>query len=195
MDKDNSRDPAQSINTKCDRPIALIGMMGAGKSHVGRALGKVLERDFYDSDHVIEGKAQLSIPEIFERFGEDKFRDVENKTIVELLEQGPCVIATGGGAVMNPQTLQALKDKAVLIWLDADVDSLLDRVQRNSNRPLLQNDDPRATLSQLLEARRNLYAQAHVRFDTSAEKAQKSDDLILQDMLQAIDEYLSTGNS
>ncbi len=179
-----------SILERLNRPIILIGMMGAGKSHMGRALAKALGVKFYDSDKIIEEKAGRSIPDIFTEFGEEKFRDSEKKTILTLLEQPSCVIATGGGAVLNAETLHAIKEKGLVIWVTADIKTLMARVQKSNNRPLLQAENPQEILEGLLHEREALYAQAHIKMDTSSYKDKKSDALVLQDMLQAINENL-----
>ncbi len=153
-------DPQKPHITK---PLALVGMMGSGKSNLGRLLAQRLGVMFCDSDTHIEQRAGCTIPEIFERYGEAKFREAEVNVIAYLVEQGNCVIATGGGALMNADTLALLKDKTIMIWVQADLQDMLARVAKNSNRPLLAQADPAATLQNLLEARRALYEQAHIR--------------------------------
>lgn len=142
------------------KPIVLVGMMGVGKSYIGSHLAQRLGCAFSDSDKVIEEKAGCSIPEVFQRDGEPKFRDVEGATIIALLDQPAHVIATGGGAVMREETMATIKRKAISIWLRADIDSIMERVSKNENRPLLKDTDPRAKLESLLAARENTYAQA-----------------------------------
>ena len=149
------------ISQNIEKPVALVGMMGAGKSHIGALLAKALGFQVVDIDKVIEQKAGLSIPEIFEKFGEEKFRDVEAKTIGESLDQRACVLSTGGGALAYEKSLQALKDESLMIWLDADSDILWSRIQ-DSDRPLLQTENPRGTLEALIEDREPLYQQAHI---------------------------------
>lgn len=127
---------------------------------IGGKLSSVLGIPFYDSDKVIEEKAGCSIPEIFTRDGEEKFRDSEHRTILELLERGACVIATGGGAVMNSDSLRAMQDKSHLIWIRSDIDTILERTSKSNNRPLLNCENPEEVLEKLLEARSPLYAQA-----------------------------------
>jgi shikimate kinase len=142
------------------RTIALVGMMGAGKSSVGRRLATRLGLPFIDADNEIEAAAGMTIPEIFAAHGEAAFRSGEARVIARLLETGPQVLATGGGAVMNAETRAALRAKAVSIWLKADFEVLLRRVKRRSDRPLLKTADPAATLRALMQERDPIYAEA-----------------------------------
>ena len=140
------------------RSVVLVGMMGAGKSTIGRRLAARLRLPFLDADIEIEAAAGMSIPDIFETHGEPHFRDGEARVIARLLDSGPAVIATGGGAFMREETRNRIRDKAVSIWLKADVDIIMKRVKRRADRPLLQTEDPVATVSRLLEAREPVYA-------------------------------------
>jgi shikimate kinase len=142
--------------------IVLVGMMGAGKSTIGRRLAARLRLPFLDADIEIEAAAGMSIPDIFETHGEPHFRDGEARVIARLLDSGPAVIATGGGAFMREETRTRVRDKAVSIWLKADVDIIMKRVKRRADRPLLQTEDPTATVSRLLEAREPIYRTADV---------------------------------
>ncbi len=142
------------------RSVVLIGMMGAGKTSVGKRLAAKLALPFVDADAEIEAGAQLTISEIFERFGEAYFRDGERKVIARLLNGGPLVLATGGGAFMNPVTRNNIAARGVSIWLKPDFDILLARVRKKSNRPLLKTADPEETLRRLLEERSPIYALA-----------------------------------
>lgn len=145
-----------------DRTIALVGMMGAGKSAIGRQIAQRLGQPFIDADHEIERAAGLSIPEIFDQYGEAHFRDGERRVIARLLDGPPCVLATGGGAFMQEETRALLQEKAVTVWLNADFDVLWERVSRRSHRPLLQTPDPQRTLKDLIDARYPVYAEAQV---------------------------------
>ena len=147
------------------RPIVLIGLMGSGKSTVGRRLAARLHLPFVDADHEIEVAAGLSIPEIFARFGEAHFRDGERRVISRLIDGNPKIVATGGGAFMQDDTRQLILDKATAIWLDADIDVLADRVGRRDGRPLLKGREPREVLAELAAIRNPVYALApiHVR--------------------------------
>ena len=142
------------------RSIVLVGMMGAGKSTIGRRLGTRLRLPFLDADIEIEAAACMSIPEIFETRGEPYFRDGEARVIARLLDSGPAVIATGGGAFMREETRHRIREKAVSLWLKADVNTIMKRVRRRADRPLLQTADPVATVSRLLEAREPVYQSA-----------------------------------
>jgi len=142
------------------RSIVLVGMMGAGKSTIGRRLGLRLRLPFLDADIEIEAAAGMSIPDIFETHGEPHFRDGEARVIARLLDNGPAVLATGGGAFMREETRNRIRDKAVSLWLKADADVIMKRVKRRADRPLLQTEDPAATVSRLLEAREPVYQNA-----------------------------------
>jgi len=144
-----------------DRSIVLIGMMGVGKSSIGRRLGARLGIPFVDADAEIERAAGMSITDIFARHGEAAFRSGEARVIARLLNGGPQVLATGGGAVMNPATRALIQERGVSIWLSAELELLLRRIsKRKAERPMLQTADPAATLRELLAAREPIYAQA-----------------------------------
>ena len=155
-----------ALSRRIDRPIALVGMMGVGKSSVGRKLAATLKLPFVDADEAIEQAAQMPIPEIFAKFGEAYFRDGERRVIARLLEGQnpgrPSVIATGGGAFVNDQTRRLILDKAIAVWLDCDVETLYERVGRKGNRPLLQGGDPREILERLRAERQPAYAEAPI---------------------------------
>lgn len=142
------------------RCIAIVGMMGAGKTVVGKRLAWRLGLDFIDSDHEIEACAQMSIPEIFARHGEPYFRERENRVVTRLVTQGPRVVATGGGAFMDAGTRATLKSSCVSVWLKADIDVLIRRVRKRHNRPLLHTRDPESTLRGLMADRYPVYAEA-----------------------------------
>jgi shikimate kinase len=144
------------------RSIVLVGMMGAGKSSIGRRVAARLVIPFVDADAEIELAADMTIAEIFAVHGEPYFRAGEARVIARLLERGPQVLATGGGAFMNAQTRASLKDKAVSVWLKADLDVLTKRLRRRNDRPLLKTEDPVATLTNLLQVRDPIYATADV---------------------------------
>ena len=144
------------------RLIVLVGMMGAGKSTIGRRLAARLNLPFVDADIEIEAAAGMTIPEIFELHGEPHFRDGEARVIARLLEGGPAVLATGGGSFMREDTRRRVAEKAVSIWLKADPDIILRRVRRRADRPLLQTADPAATVSRLLSEREPVYQHADV---------------------------------
>jgi shikimate kinase len=150
-----------------DRTIALVGLMGAGKSCIGRRLATRLELPFVDADRAIEDAAGCTIPEIFTRHGEQAFRDGERRVILRLLEGPPHVLATGGGAFIDPRTRAAIRERAVSVWLRADLELLLRRVSRRTDRPLLQVADPRDRLTQLMAERYPVYAEADIIVDSA----------------------------
>jgi shikimate kinase len=145
-----------------DRLIVLVGMMASGKTSVGKLLGQRLGIPFVDADHEIETAANMTIPEIFTRHGEADFRSGERRVIARLLRDGPRVLATGGGAFMNEDTRRAIAQRGIAIWLKADAETLYRRARRRSNRPLLQTDDPEATIRRLIEIRYPVYAEASI---------------------------------
>ena len=142
------------------RLIVLVGMMGAGKSTIGRRLAARLGLPFLDADSEIEAAAGMSIPDIFEAHGEPQFRDGEARVIARLLESGPAVLATGGGAFMREETRNRVGAKAISIWLKADADIIMRRVRRRADRPLLQTPDPEATVGRLIGEREPVYQRA-----------------------------------
>jgi shikimate kinase len=152
--------------TGLSRTVALVGMMGAGKSSVGRRLAARLGVPFKDADSEIELAAGRPISEIFDSFGEDAFRDGERKVIARLLGEAPHVLATGGGAFIDASTRTRLKESAVTVWIKAPVDVLLARVKRRDNRPLLRGTDPRGTLERLLGEREPIYAEADIAIES-----------------------------
>nr|WP_233343211.1 shikimate kinase [Hyphomonas sp. Mor2] len=146
--------------TWANRTVALVGLMGAGKSTVGRRLAAKLGRPFTDSDDEIEKAAGLSVADIFALHGEEEFRRVEHKVLQRLLEGPPQVLATGGGAYLNPATRDLMRNHAVTIWLNADLETLWKRVSRRNHRPLLQRPDAKEVLSSLFDERRSIYELA-----------------------------------
>ena len=146
--------------------IVLVGLMGAGKTTVGRRLARELGLEFLDADAEIEKAAGCTIPEIFENFGEPAFREGEQKVISRMLDDAPHVLATGGGAFMNEETRAAILAKSVSVWLDADIPILLERVSRKNNRPLLKTGDPETILRNLAAERNPIYALADIRVES-----------------------------
>ncbi len=144
------------------RPIVLVGLMGVGKTTIGRRLARRLALPFVDADDEIATAAGMSVSDIFERFGESYFRDGERRVIARLLNGRPCVIATGGGAFMNAQTRALILETATAIWIDSDIDTLAERVGRRNDRPLLAGRDARSVLSDLAKVRNPVYALAPV---------------------------------
>jgi shikimate kinase len=158
---DSGDDPRLAVAAA--RPIALVGLMGAGKTTVGRRLAARLDLPFVDADAEIETASGLSVSEIFERFGEAHFRDGERRVIARLVDGSPKVIATGGGAFMQADTRALLLERAVTVWLDADVPTLVERVRRRNTRPLLKDKDPGEVLTALAAVRNPVYAEAQIR--------------------------------
>ena len=157
---------ADSIAARLDRPVVLVGLMGSGKSAVGRRAAKQLGIGFKDSDQLIVKAAGISIAEIFELAGEVKFREMERKTLGNLALASPQIIATGGGAFCQDATANLLLQHTLTIWLKASPATLLSRIGNTKTRPLLHNDDPLATLTRLDEQRARLYKKAHIHLDT-----------------------------
>ena len=153
-------DDAVLIAALGPRSVVLVGMMGSGKSSIGRRLAARLAMPFVDADTEIEQAAGMTIPEIFEQHGEPYFRAGEARVIARLLDHGPQVLATGGGAFMNGDTRSVIRQKGVSIWLKAELDVLMKRIKRRNDRPLLKTDDPAATLTALIAERYPVYAQA-----------------------------------
>jgi len=154
---------------KLNRTVALVGMMGAGKTSIGRRLAARLAVPFRDADHEIEAAAGFTVAEIFERFGEPHFREGERKVIARLLDEPPHVLATGGGAIMDNVTRAAMARAAFTIWLKAPVGLLLSRVRKRDTRPLLKDGDMRATMEQLLAIREPVYATADMILESADE--------------------------
>jgi shikimate kinase len=173
------------------RSIVLIGMMGVGKSSIGRRLGARLGLPFVDADGEIEQAAGMSIADIFARHGEAEFRAGEARVIARLLGGGPQVLATGGGAVMNAATRALIKEKGVSIWLSADLDLLIRRIsKRKAERPMLQTEDPAATLRELLAIREPVYAQA----DITVRSRDVPHDAVVTEMIDALAAFLGAAS-
>jgi shikimate kinase len=152
------------------RSVVIVGLMGAGKSTIGKRVAQMLGLNFIDADTEIETVSRMSIPELFENYGEPEFRDLERRVIKRILRSGPRVLATGGGAFMNEATRKAISKAGVSVWLKAELEVLMERVSRKSNRPLLKTADPRATMQKLMDERYPVYAQADVTIISRDEK-------------------------
>lgn len=162
-----------------DRPIVLVGMMGAGKSTVGRRLAQRLHWPFADADDEIERAADMPVSEIFARFGEDYFRDGERRVIARLLGQGPMVLATGGGAFAQDATRALILDQGLAVWLDVPVEVLVDRVSRRNHRPLLHGRDPHQVLTDLMIERGPAYALAPLRVPSGSAPHERTVEAII----------------
>ncbi len=168
---------------RLDRPIVLVGLMGAGKSTVGRRLARRLGLPFVDSDDAIEDAAGYSAAEIYERYGEADFRDGERRLVARLLDGEVRVIATGGGAYVDPRTRQLLNERAITVWLDAPIPVLAERTGRRNTRPLLRSGDRKGTLERLSHERGPAYSEAHIRV-RSGDGAHKD---VVDSILRAIE--------
>ena len=184
----NQRDDiATSVTSRINgRSIVLVGLMGAGKTTVGRRLAGRLGLPFVDADHEIERAAGKTIPEIFEEHGEQYFRDGERRVIDRLLQEEPRVLATGGGAYMNAETREAIARNGISLWLKADFNLLMKRVRRRSNRPLLKTSNPEAVMRKLIDERYPVYAQANV----IVESRDAPHDEIVATCLNALSDWL-----
>lgn len=170
-------DPSEPLRA---RTITLVGLMGSGKSSVGKRLAQALDLPFRDADDEVETAAGRSIPEIFEQLGEPAFRDGERRVIARLLEGPPIVLATGGGAFMNSETREIIKARSVSVWLKADLPVLAKRVARKDNRPLLTGKDPLAVLTEQAAVRYPAYAQADITVETGDTPHQVSVDQVVR---------------
>jgi shikimate kinase len=165
----NPKSPLPAIPASIrDRSVVLVGLMGSGKSTIGRRLAQRLGMRFADADDEIERAAGMTISDIFARFGEAHFRDGERRVISRLLAGKPMVLATGGGAFINEETRALILQDSLCIWLDADIPTLVERVGRRSHRPLLKNRDPGEVLRQLAAVRNPIYAEAHLRVSSAS---------------------------
>ena len=180
--------PAQikRIASRIDRPVVLVGLMGVGKSTVGRRLAAELATDFVDVDHEIERAADRTVSEIFTSHGEAYFRDGERRVIARLMDEAHGVIATGGGAFVDDQTRSLIRERAIAIWLDCDIDTLVQRTAKRDTRPLLRGGDPRQILTELKDQRSGAYSEAHIHIVTDDGPHAET----VQNILEAIDAWL-----
>ena len=183
-------DQAALLEKLGQRSIVLVGLMGAGKTAIGRKVATALGLTFIDSDQEIEDVSRMSIPELFELYGEPEFRALEQRVIARVLEAGPQILSTGGGAYMNDHTREAIASSAVSVWLKADLDLLMERVSKKQNRPLLKNDNPRAVLERLMNERYPVYALADLTVVTRDERKE----VIAAEVIEALDRHLSAAN-
>lgn len=178
-----------AIKRRLNKPLVLVGMMGVGKSTVGRRLAAALDMDFTDADEEIVEAANMSVAEIFDQFGEEYFRDGERRVIARLMEDSGagCVLATGGGAFLQDETRELILKHGIAIWLDAETKTLVERVSRNKNRPLLRTGDIPTKVATMKEERAPFYSQAHihVKSDTGPHN------VAVNRILEALDQWLS----
>lgn len=177
------------LSVPAPKTIVLVGLMGAGKTSVGRLLAKRLDLEFIDADDEIEQAARCSIEQIFESHGEAEFRDGERRVIARLLTGPTHVLATGGGAFMRKETRDAIRGRGISVWLRADLDLLLRRVSRRKNRPLLRNENPRQTLEKLIKERYPVYAEADIVVDSG----DRPPGTIVDNVIESIETFLGAG--
>ncbi|MGL4636599.1 MAG: shikimate kinase [Beijerinckiaceae bacterium] len=170
-----------------DRLIVLVGMMASGKTSVGRLVAQRLDIPFVDADQEIETAASMTVPEIFAMHGEEYFRDGERRVIARILRDGPKVLATGGGAYMNAETRGMIAARGVSVWLKADLETIIRRAKRRSNRPLLQTADPEGTVRKLIDARYPIYAEA----DVTIVSKDGPHEATVDDVMKALEQFLS----
>lgn len=173
---------ARIRNLLGERSLVFVGLMGAGKTAIGRRVAQMLDLPFVDSDHEIETVSRMSIPELFEHYGEAEFRALEQRVIERLVRDGPRIVSTGGGAFMNERTRRLVAEHGVSVWLKADLDVLMARVSKKQNRPLLRDLDPRGVMQKLMTERYPIYATADVTVMTREERR----DVIAAEVLQAL---------
>ena len=169
------------------RSLVFVGLMGAGKTAIGRKVATMLSLPFNDSDQEIESVSRMSVPELFERYGEPEFRALEQRVILRLLENGPQVLSTGGGAYMDPETRALMRERALTVWLRADLEVLYDRVKRRGNRPLLSNGEPKEILARLMAQRYSVYAEADLIVESTAQPA----DITTEQVIEALRNHLA----
>lgn len=179
------RETEAALRNLGGRSVVLVGLMGAGKTSIGRRLAEQLGLPFVDADHEIETAAGKSIPDIFAEHGEDHFRDGEKRVIARLLDVGNQVLATGGGAYMNPETRERIQQRGISVWLKADLPLLMQRVLKRGGRPLLDNADPEAVMKRLMDERYPVYAQA----DITVESTDAHHAAIVNEVLQALAQW------
>lgn len=168
------------------RALVLVGLMGAGKSTIGKKVASLLGLPFKDADTEIEAVSRMSVPELFASYGEPEFRDLERRVIQRLLEAGPMVLATGGGAYINAETRESIAEAGISLWLNADLDVLMDRVSRRQNRPLLQNGDPRGVMRRLMDERYPIYALSELTVMSRDDRKE----VISQEVIEALLQHL-----
>jgi shikimate kinase len=169
------------------RSIVFVGLMGAGKTAIGRRVAGELDIPFLDSDHEIETASRMTVPELFDTYGEAEFRSLEQRVIARILEGGPQVLSTGGGAYMNPLTRAAIAAHGISVWLKAEIDILMERVSKKQNRPLLKTADPRGTMERLMAERYPVYATADVTVPTRDERKE----VIAAEVIEALGRHLT----
>ncbi len=177
------------LNRLGRRTVVFVGLMGAGKTVIGRKVAATLGLPFIDSDHEIEDVSRMTIPDLFAAYGEEEFRALERRVIARLLKEGPQVLSTGGGAFMSAATRQAIARRGVSVWLKADLDTLMQRVAKRQNRPLLQAEDPRAVMQRLMEVRYPVYEEA----DVTVRSRDEPKEVIAAEVMTSLARFLAEG--
>ncbi|WP_375617564.1 MULTISPECIES: shikimate kinase [unclassified Bartonella] len=178
----------QLLSSLDKRALVLVGLMGAGKSVIGKRVATMLRLPFYDSDQEIEKAAQMTITELFEIYGESEFRALEQRVILNLMKKNPLVLATGGGAYINENIRKAIHKNGISIWLKVDLDILMQRVSKHPTRPLLQTANPKETMQKLMEQRYPIYAKANLTINSHKE----SRHTVAQNVIRSVQHYLYT---
>jgi shikimate kinase len=176
-----------------DRPLVFVGLMGAGKTCIGRKIAERFNLPFVDADNEIEAAAGCSIADIFAKFGETEFRDGERRVIRRLLTSEPMVLSTGGGAFMDPETRALIREHAIAVWLRADIDLLVKRTAGRTHRPILNRGEPREILGGLMEQRYPVYAEADITVDCIDESPDAMTDRVAESILSYLEEPALTG--
>jgi shikimate kinase len=184
-----NKNPSPTISFMPPKTIVLVGLMGCGKTSIGKRLAKRLEIPFHDSDHAVEESAGCPIKDIFDVYGEEAFRNGEQRVIARLLDQPTHILATGGGSFMNDPTRLLIKQKSISVWLNADIETLVSRVSRRNDRPLLGGDNQREVLEQFIQERYPVYAEADIHVPTMDEPTNCTVDRVIQSMTDFIREH------
>nr|WP_273788754.1 shikimate kinase [Bartonella sp. ML70XJBT] len=170
------------------RALVFVGLMGAGKSVIGKRVATMLDLPFYDSDQEIEKASKMTITELFKIYGESEFRALEQRVILNLIKKSPLILATGGGAYINQNIRKAIHQNAISIWLKADLDILMQRVSKRKTRPLLQTENPKETMQKLMDQRYPIYAKANLTIHTHKESCLT----VAKNVIRSIHHYLDT---
>jgi len=177
------------MKNKLKKPIVLVGMMGSGKSTVGRKLAKKIDLRFYDSDNIIEGREGLSITDIHEYMGQKYFQEKEEETIKEILDYGNIVLSTGGGSFSNPNIRNIIKEKATCIWLDANINTILERVSRRNTRPELIGKNNKEVITKMMEEKTPHFDEAHIKIESNLEAHH-----LVSTLISRLEKYLDSNS-
>ncbi len=180
----------QLLSSLDKQALVFVGLMGAGKSVIGKRVATMLHLPFYDSDHEIEKASKMTITELFKTYGESEFRALEQRVILNLIKKNPIILATGGGAYINQDIQKAIHQNGISIWLKADLDILMQRVSKRKTRPLLQTVNPKETMQKLMEQRYPIYAKANITINTHKESCLT----VAKTVIRSVQHYLDTEN-